>query len=698
MKPEYKAGALIGTVVLTSVVAIAAAFVYAGSRLAVYAAVGVVPALVIVGGLWVRSTSGSPMPGAGKLAKRKARSVGTAFESFWDRYETASTLVTDGIDENEFGIDRVVSRLESNGMSFDRETGTVSQRRWSPFSTPEIESLSALEDDVDELNRTLGDAVTRAVETDIERLNEELRRLGAGGDSPRTKPQDVPDVTADNRTIRDAASTLKEHREHVSGVIDERIDEVRRSATESDLETDPSIAEPLSDAESALADGALSEAITRCLDAEDGLRDAGGDRFERRKRLLSELVGAADPDRLPSGAVRNCATRIESIGDAIDGITDPAELPALRSKEDRLRSECVDLVDALETELGETLSTLDRAELPDGYYVRPPDLGREFATELRETESLPEFTDTFAEAVALLNDRLDAIGDTATIVRKYDEVADRIADELGATGKMDADDLPVREHESGFMRLYAERNPGVVFDADAGSLRRSESSETYDLSVTVTLDADVGEREVTVEIENDAYEQSMELRTADTAKVIFDAVPFGEYVVRARPRGNDLGTGVERVTVDSERVISFLLSSRPATERLCEGLDSPERILNDFDDRLSDRFERESMLDTDMDVPIDEQYVGCLLVQWADRHGLTSSIEGGHVVVYDAEQLIRELRRVAEHNLDPDEHLPFGELRDRFLTAAVPDRVIESNAAELDGVRTDGDGLIREGS
>lgn len=698
MKPEYKAGALIGVVVLTSVVAIAVAFVYAGSRLAVYAAVGVVPALVIVGGLWVRSAFGSPMPGAGKLAKRKARSVAADFESFWDRYGTASTLVSNGIDEDELGIDRVVSRLESNGMSFDRETGTVSQRRWSPFSNPEIESLGALEDDIDELNRTLGDAVTRAVETDIERLNEELRRLDGGANAPGTKPQDVPDVTADNRTIRDAVSTLREHKKHVTGVVEDRIEGVRRSAAESDLETESAISEPLSDAESALADGALSEAITRCLDAEDGLRNAGGDRFERRKGLLSELVATADPDRLPAGPVRNCATRVESTGEEIDAITDPAELPALRSKENRLRSECLDLVEALEAELDDTLSTLDGAELPAGYYVRPPDLGREFADELRESDSLREFTETFAGAVALLNDRLDAIGGTATVVRKYEGVADRIDDELGTTGEMDADDLPVREHESEFMRLYAERNPGVVFDADAGSLRRSESSETYDLSVTVTLDADVGERHVTVAVENEAYEQSMELRTADTAKVIFDAVPFGEYVVRASPRGDDFGTGVERVSLDTDRVVSFLLSPRPAAERLCDGIDSPERILDDFDERLSGRFERESMLDTGMDVPIDEQYVGCLLVRWADRHGLTSSIDGDHVVVYDAEQLAHELRRVAEHNLDPGDHLPFGELRDRFLTAAVPDRVIESKATELDGVRTDADGLIREGN
>ena len=104
------------------------------------------------------------------------------------------------------------------------------------------------------------------------------------------------------------------------------------------------------------------------------------------------------------------------------------------------------------------------------------------------------------------------------------------------------------------------------------------------------------------------------------------------------------------------------------------------------------------MLKRSMDFPIEDRYVGCLLAQWADKHDKAVSIDGDEVIVYDEDQLVEELQRVAKHNLDAGDRIPHQELRDRFLTPEVPDRVIESYGSDLDAIQVDSRGLRKEGS
>lgn len=699
MRPEHRAGGLIAVAVFGGIAATAVAFVYFGSRVAVYAALGIVPLLILIGAVWVRNVRGTSRPGAGQLTERKARTVGGEFESFWESYQEVRTLAPEVLEPETLGIDRVISKLEANGMAFDRDSGTVSRRRFALFSEPDIESLVALEDEIEEIERELETVVTREVRNEIERLNGELRRLDdiVAVSPPRTR-EDVADAADENAGFRETVSTLRAHRGDVAEVVREALESTRRSIDTTGLAGETAIETPMEDAENALDEGEIAAAVDELLTARAELRNASDDEFTAHKRAVVELLETVAAGEFIFPGAHDHVSRIEELAADIEEITDPTELARLRTKESAVRNECVGLVESLETEIADARSTLDAADLPDDYYLRPPDSSRDFPAELREAETVDEFRNTFEEAVAILSDRFDALVDTATVVEGYEPVADEIDERLQQTGEVTPADLPVREHETEFMRLYAARNSGVIFDADVPELQLAGSDESYALAVAVTIAADTGTQDIEIDVENDAFSASKTVTTSDAAKVIFESVPFGEYTVRALPTSRELGGETETVAVDEERTVSFILSPVGPKDRLCEGIDDPERILEDLEPRVTDRFDRAGMLKRSMDFPIEDRYVGCLLAQWADKHDKAVSIDGDEVVVYDEDQLVEELQRVAKHNLDAGDRIPHSELRDRFLTPEVPDRVIESYGSDLDAIQVDSRGLRKEGS
>ena len=95
-----------------------------------------------------------------------------------------------------------------------------------------------------------------------------------------------------------------------------------------------------------------------------------------------------------------------------------------------------------------------------------------------------------------------------------------------------------------------------------------------------------------------------------------------------------------------------------------------------------------------MSYQIDESYVPCLLVLWAERSDHTA-IENtdGTIIVYDSDRLRQELTNVLTYNLDKGETISLDGLRERFLSAPVPDSEIKSliNTNNEDGMIVDGE-------
>ena len=153
--------------------------------------------------------------------------------------------------------------------------------------------------------------------------------------------------------------------------------------------------------------------------------------------------------------------------------------------------------------------------------------------------------------------------------------------------------------------------------------------------------------------------------------------------------------GIVGAGVQSYTQLEAIAAVRDIDEVVISDLDE-ERVA-DFINAFDDRFDEEGYLSTGMSYRVDESYIPCLLVLWADRagHG-TTQLDDGTVLVYDSETLVGELENVVAYNLEGGESIAFDELRERFLSAPVPDAALADIAtAELDDATVADDHLTK---
>ena len=83
---------------------------------------------------------------------------------------------------------------------------------------------------------------------------------------------------------------------------------------------------------------------------------------------------------------------------------------------------------------------------------------------------------------------------------------------------------------------------------------------------------------------------------------------------------------------------------------------------------------------------------------WGERTGNhVAEQPDGTVLVYDLETLGKELENVVAYNIADGESMAFGTLREKFLSAPVPDEVITDIAADADlGEATVAENSIRK--
>jgi len=135
-------------------------------------------------------------------------------------------------------------------------------------------------------------------------------------------------------------------------------------------------------------------------------------------------------------------------------------------------------------------------------------------------------------------------------------------------------------------------------------------------------------------------------------------------------------------------------------EQVCEGIEDDIReYLPELTDDLRGQYDDAGYLSASMDYPVTDDYVPCLLALWAEQEDLSvTRTDADGVVAYDRAQLTDEVEMVVQHNLDDGETMSYGDLRDRFLSAPLPDDVVRDAVTEstfADAVDVSGRGLTK---
>lgn len=676
MKSSAKTIAGIFGLVLLGGLLSAGVFVLFGSQLAVYAAAAIAPMLVVVGGLWVRRRIASTGTDQTQYTRRRAREVGEAFSDVWEKRERIRREYPDAFGDGlGLGVDAIIADLDTAGIDFDRENGA-----FTLGDVDTLEDINSLATRIEALDGDLDEAFGESVRQRIQAINSELERIDDLVPASRgPTPADVPEAD-----WKAAGTQLDDAREIATEQVDSAAETIQNTVGSTGDVDRGTVEEQLAQARAAAADDRFGDAVTALLDTRDVVRREGESAFSTVRaalRSLLDTIEASDVDEY----LTDTEPDVRDIQQSVADLNDAMELSALTEHRDATRDVALAIVQELVDDLDTVVRKLDEADIPDGYYAVPDAHDRRFTTELRETSDLQNFEDIWVEAVDELTAALDELQPKADVVSGYDHVREVIDTELQATGYVDADDLPVRQHEEQFLGLYYRENPGTVsFDIDEPALSIDGEAETYTVDVTAIFERGGPDRDISVTLESDRHTATDTVTTPLAGTTTFTDVPFGEYTVEAIPSDDDFGPAETTVEVDSDSELSLDLPEVTLQDRVCDGvLEESEQYLDELEETFDERFDETGYLSTAMSYRVDESYIPCLLVLWADRagHG-TTQLDDGTVLVYDAETLVSELENVVAYNLEDGESIAFDELRERFLSAPVPDAALAEIATE----------------
>jgi hypothetical protein len=692
MKSSLRVGFGIFAMVVFGGLVAAGVFILFGTQLAVYALVAIVPTLAVVGGLWVRQSVSSAGTDQTQYTRRRARDVGEAFVDVWETRDRMRQEYPDiAADGLGLGVDTLVADMSQEGIEFDRDTGS-----FTLGDVGNLEDINSLDTRIDQFESDLNVAFVDSVRQRLDDIDSELRRLD---DLTPARGSDTPEVSADGGW-ESVGTTLTETRQSAVGTIDEAAETIQGTISATDDVNRGSVESTLAQARDYANENEFDRAVTELLNARDAVRREGETTFSTaRQGILSLLdtVAGSDVDRYLGEGVR---TDVSDVRRAVTDLSDAMELSALTEQRERATDRATDIVAELETNLDDIVGRLERADIPDGYYTVPEAADRRFEDELRRADDLGEFESVWKTATTQLTDALDELRPKADVVSGYDQIRDQIERELKSTGRVDATDLPVRQHQEQFLGLYYREHPeSVSFDIDEPCLTVSGGTDDYEVTATVQFSKGGPDRDVTVTVGNDSFEATETVTTPLVGTATFESIPFGEYTVRARPAAEEFGTAEQTVQVEADTELSLELPEVTLRDQLCDGLEDEARgYLDQLEDTFAERFDDEGYLTSEMSYRVDQQYVPCLLVLWGERTGNhVAEQPDGTVLVYDLETLGKELENVVAYNIADGESMAFGTLREKFLSAPVPDEVITDIAADADlGEATVAENSIRK--
>lgn len=675
-------------------------FYFEGSQAAVMAQVAVVPLLVVVGYLWVNRTVQSTGTSRTEFERRKARQLGEQFRDSWQLAQEIEYEHSSGISDAEWEqLNRHANNLQSNGIEFDPDTGTfeINDRKLGS-----LEDINRLETETDDLNNWLTERFSENVRSRISAVNTTLDRLSTFvATSGTIDPSAVSESGAndDAETWTETATYLEDCYQEADRVIENACNAIQEAATNTE-QPNSQLDTALSQARDAAGARQYDKAVTNVLNARDmAERDVSG-AFNEQEGALTSLLRTAAEKPIDDYLGQDYDHVIKEYKRDLQEIDEVIEISELRSLREDCRSTCLDIVEELSTQLEGTLDTLEAADVPEGWYERPPASRTNYVRALQASEDIESFHNEFDTAVDSLLSALDSVKPKASVVSGYSRMEQDIREQLRTEGAVAAVDLPVSKHEEQFLGLYYRKHMEQVnFDPNEPRLSAQEGGETYTVTVTAMFPEGGTEREVEISVSGNE-DRTATCWTPLVAEATFEELPYGEYTLQVAPVIDEYSTIQRTITVDSEMTIEFDLEQLSLREQLCKDSDiDVEGVLSNLSARFESDFEESGHLSTGMEFPVDEEYIPCLFAHWAEKEGHEATQYEEDVVVYDSEQLTKEIENVIRYNLSVGDTRSFEELRSNFLSAPVPDSTIRDlagNSSEQAAISVEGTQITKE--
>jgi len=649
-----------GIVLLTAAVGLGV-FLYVGSQAGVYA-LGIGIPLVVVGAaaVYARRERPSKAPQTSRFFEDKAEQVAERMRTLLGEYDRLDDRFSDwdsaDVDDE---LAYVVEQFADAGVEFDRATN-----RFDVVAGGEVRDIERLEERVDELRAEVGSSAARHVERERSACRDAQAALVDAGLVDEVR--DLP--TADSEDPDELLATVEAFDDRTREALDEAVESLHDVADANDRAGDV-VERGAGTARSALDRGDYEGVADALLETRDDLkRDLSAD-FEAERDALESLLDTVTSSVATDYVGRSLVADVEDVQRELDGIDTALELSKLESLTERTTDSTTAMVDEMAAELDDRMETLASSSVPEDFYEYQPASDEAYGSRLRSADGLDEYRSEWLTAVGELAEALDAVEDEAAVATAYDEIADQIGATLRESGRVEPGDLQVKRPNA-FMELYASETDGATYEPSTPAVVADDFGESYDVEVQAGFAEGGPKRTVEVALEGASYDASETVETHLLDVVTFEDVPYGEYTLSASTDEDGYAPVEREVVVDSgDAEVEALLEEVELREAVCEGVEADARdALADAASLFADRYEDEEYLSETMDLPMNDEYVPCMLALWAEDEGLTARRVDGDVLVYDAEQFASRLSNIVEHNLSAGESMTYDDVRDRYLS------------------------------
>ncbi len=680
MNATLRTALVIGGLIVVASAVGAGLFVWSSSQVVTWFVLIGIPLIVVSGiAVYVRGVVARSGTSEGQFVKQRARNVAEEFKDVIRETNDLRTAYPSWSPAVDARFESIQGEFRTQGVTFDLESGAYDLSKSA--SNAELQEFERLSAEIEGLRETVEEEFWEFVDKEVRRTTDSLDRLVEVGliDEPS-----LPSPPAPSATTPECRDILEDGRREASDELEAAKSTVREMSRGKTRANDvDAIGRELTDAETAIEAVDYDAAVEAILEARDQLREQFSGDFEIERDVVLDLIEAVEDvgiEEFVDVTYIDQIREVESVVTDLDSGLDLAELTRRRSQ---LRQACTDAIAAMQRDLTDDVRTLHEVDLPPGYYNEPGVADENHVEELEEIDDLDRFTRRWQGTAADLVEALDTASTKTAVVEAYDDVAETIETELERTGSVTGAELPVR-HADQFFGLYYRRNPSVEFDPEEPAVRQGDV-ETYAVKVTVTYETGGPTRTATVELLGSGYEARKTVETRVAGVVSFEDVPAGTLSLEATPGEEAFGRIEREVDVAGNESLEIEFAERSLLERVCSDVDTDlEEHLPQLQSRLESLYEEEGYISTSTELPVRQTHADCLLAIWAERTGRDAVQADEEVIVYDRDQLERELTNVVRYNIEPGSSLSFERLERNFLTAPVPPAVVQDVVATIE--------------
>lgn len=680
MNANRKTAVILGGVVLLSAAIATVIFLLSGSQGVIYFAMVGIPLLVVAGvGAYVKGVVAQSGKSEEQFVTKRARSVAQEYQDVLRQVNEYQSKYPDWNPGIEAQIKSIAGDFENQGVVFDLESGSFNIG--DNVGSSDIQEFERLSGEVESLR----DDVTNNFTTFASSQLSEFRNVVGKLQDVNLVQTSSTIITNPGNSLSEAADNVDKARNTCENSINEAIETVRNMGRgETRAEDLDLVNEELDNAKSFASQSQYDASLNAVLEARDRLRDQFSGSFDKKKDAIEKLVEAINQSNVEKYVDPDSIDEIKEVEDTIRNLNSALDLSDLAQTENRARRVAEDMVATIEHNLDKETMTLEQADLPSGYYTKPDALEERYLSQLEQCDSMEEFTQIWIEASEGLTEALQIAQTKSSVVDAYEDVEETIRNKLHSEGKVTTQDLPMKNADQ-FLGLYYRYEEGVELVQDGTVLRRGDV-ETYSITIDISYDKGSEDpRTATVELDGAGYNKSKSLSTRIAGSLMFEEVPGGEITIKADPGDHEFGSIEREMSVTSEDKIELDFSERGLAEQLCEDIEADlEGVLSDMESKFEDLYSDNGYLSTEMDLPIQDSYQPCLFAMWSEETGKAICRDGDEILVYNGNQLTDELEKVLQYNAEPGELLEFDQIRRNFLSAPLPDSVIQSELMAID--------------